>query len=71
MSKKIGVLLVGLIYLSIVFGVLAGCGIKGPLYIPEQRYPQAATTKPDSAPNLDQTNSGTKYMDKKPMQLNP
>jgi predicted small lipoprotein YifL len=35
-------------YLSIILGLfllaggLAGCGTKGPLYIPEQRYPQAA-----------------------------
>ena len=24
------------------YAVLAGCGTKGPLYIPEQRYPQSA-----------------------------
>ena len=35
-------------YLSMILGLLllasslAGCGTKGPLYIPEQRYPQGA-----------------------------
>ena len=30
---------------------LAGCGTKGPLYVPEQRYPQAATQPaPQAAP---------------------
>jgi predicted small lipoprotein YifL len=42
MSKKIGVLVMGFAYLSIACGMLAGCGTKGPLYIPEQRYPQGA-----------------------------
>jgi predicted small lipoprotein YifL len=26
--------------LCLAYAVLAGCGTKGPLYIPEQRYPQ-------------------------------
>ncbi len=32
--------------------VLSGCGTKGPLYIPEQRYPQKDSTKemPKTAP---------------------
>ena len=29
--------------LCFALSFLAGCGTKGPLYIPEQRYPQAAT----------------------------
>ena len=35
MTKTVHILLVCLAYLA-----LAGCGTKGPLYIPEQRYPQ-------------------------------
>ena len=53
MSKKIGVLMISLIYISMACSTLAGCGTKGPLYIPEQRYPQASTTKPDSPPKVD------------------
>ena len=30
------------ILLGVVCGMLTGCGTKGPLYIPEQRYPQQA-----------------------------
>ena len=37
MTKTVRILLVCLAYLA-----LAGCGTKGPLYIPEQRYPQGA-----------------------------
>jgi len=34
------------------FVVLSGCGTKGPLYIPEQRYPQKAQEEaPAKAPN--------------------
>ena len=29
-----------LLLLTFCYAVLAGCGTKGPLYIPEQRYPQ-------------------------------
>lgn len=53
MSKKTGVLLISLVYVSMACGALVGCGTKGPLYIPEQRYPQAVTTKPDSTPKVD------------------
>ena len=28
--------------LCLTSSILCGCGTKGPLYIPEQRYPQAA-----------------------------
>jgi predicted small lipoprotein YifL len=40
----------------LAYAVLAGCGTKGPLYIPEQRYPQkdseqeAQTTNPKNNP---------------------
>jgi predicted small lipoprotein YifL len=61
MSKKIGVLLMSVAYVSMACGLLAGCGTKGPLYIPEQRYPQASTTKPDNAPKAtDSTQPSTK-----------
>ena len=53
MSKKIGVSMISLVYVLMACGMLVGCGTKGPLYIPEQRYPQAATTKPDSLPKAD------------------
>lgn len=29
-----------LIFLCLFFSALSGCGTKGPLYIPEQEYPQ-------------------------------
>ena len=53
MLKKIGVLMIGLVYILMACGTLAGCGTKGPLYIPEQRYPQASTTKSDNPPKVD------------------
>ena len=37
--------------------MLVGCGTKGPLYIPEQRYPQAATAKPNSTSKVESTTS--------------
>ena len=47
-------------YLSIFFGLsllaccsLTACGTKGPLYIPEQRYPQADSNKPNNAPKAE------------------
>ena len=62
MSKKIGVLMIGLVYVLIACGTLTGCGTRGPLYIPEQRYPQAATTKPDNLPKADsKTNPNTQH----------
>ncbi len=33
-------LFIAMLYLTL--SILAGCGTKGPLYIPEQRYPQGA-----------------------------
>jgi predicted small lipoprotein YifL len=43
MLKNIPVLVIFISYLA-----LMGCGTKGPLYIPEQRYPQGAEN--NSAP---------------------
>lgn len=61
MSKKNGVLVIGLIYALMACGMLTACGTKGPLYIPEQRYPQAATSKPSSAPVVDRSTSDTQH----------
>ena len=58
MSKKYSVWLIGLVYISITCVSLTACGTKGPLYIPEQRYPQAATAKPNSATKVE-TNTGS------------
>ena len=53
MLKKLGVLVAGLVYILMSCVVLVGCGTKGPLYIPEQRYPQVAKTQQDSPPKAD------------------
>ena len=45
--------------LLIICGSLTGCGTKGPLYIPEQRYPQASSVKPNITPNVDKSGSDT------------
>lgn len=34
---------------------LIACGTKGPLYIPEQRYPQASSVKSNAIPIVDKT----------------
>ena len=36
--------------LCLAYTVLSGCGTKGPLYIPEQRYPQTTTQTPKVTP---------------------
>jgi len=36
--------------LCLAYTVLSGCGTKGPLYIPEQRYPQTTTQTPKVMP---------------------
>ncbi len=42
---------VSVVMLCLAYSALSGCGTKGPLYIPEQRYPQKATqTAPQAAP---------------------
>ena len=53
MSKKLGVLIINFVYILMACGTLVGCGTNGPLYIPEQRYPQASTTKSDNLPKVD------------------
>jgi predicted small lipoprotein YifL len=45
-------LLFSLVLLGLTYAGLAGCGTKGPLYIPEQRYPQPVA-KPAPAANTD------------------
>ena len=59
MSKKSGVMVISLAYWLMTCGMLVGCGTKGPLYIPEQRYPQAATVKPNSASKVETNTSGS------------
>ena len=34
---------ISVVMLCLAYSALAGCGTKGPLYIPEQRYPQEVT----------------------------
>jgi predicted small lipoprotein YifL len=54
MSKKSGVWLINFAYISMACGGLTACGTKGPLYIPEQRYPQTkekSTDKASQVPN--------------------
>ncbi len=47
--------------LFLLVASLAGCGTKGPLYIPEQRYPQAATQPaPQSTPVAPASQPATK-----------
>ena len=38
------------------YAVLAGCGTKGPLYIPEQRYPQPAQKEAPAKASQNNTN---------------
>ncbi len=68
MSKKLGVLVMGVAYMFVACGLLVGCGTKGPLYIPEQRYPQAASKKPNEPkiepkiePKTNQSGSDTQH----------
>ncbi len=44
--------IISVVMLCIAYAILAGCGTKGPLYIPEQRYPQKDSTQetPKTAP---------------------
>jgi predicted small lipoprotein YifL len=49
-------------FLTVIFiasyAILVGCGTTGPLYIPEQRYPQKAqeeAPKTSDAPSSEQT----------------
>ena len=45
--------------LAAIYSMLTACGTKGPLYIPEQRYPQASSVKPNITPNVDKSGSDT------------
>ena len=52
---------IGIVLLCLACSTLAGCGTKGPLYIPEQRYPQAATQPaPQAAPEAPASQPTTK-----------
>ena len=43
---------ISIVMLCLAYSALTGCGTKGPLYIPEQRYPQATTQPaPQAAPD--------------------
>lgn len=47
--------------ICLAYGALAGCGTKGPLYIPEQRYPQEVTQPaPQVAPEASAPQPATK-----------
>jgi predicted small lipoprotein YifL len=48
MSKSISKSTIATVLCCLTYTVLAGCGTKGPLYIPEQRYPQEADGQKDS-----------------------
>ena len=50
-----------IVMLCLAYSALAGCGTKGPLYIPEQRYPQKATQPaPQAAPEVPASQPATK-----------
>lgn len=44
--------MLSLVMLSLTYATLTACGTKGPLYIPEQRYPQNTQETPDPAPQI-------------------
>ena len=47
--------------LCLTSSILCSCGTKGPLYIPEQRYPQAATQPaPQAIPETPASQPATK-----------
>lgn len=48
--SKLNLFLFTSVFIGIASGMLSGCGTKGPLYIPEQRYPQEANA-PTNSPN--------------------
>jgi predicted small lipoprotein YifL len=45
MQKNTHWILIRLFLLVAICGALNGCGTKGPLYIPEQQYPQETPAK--------------------------
>lgn len=45
--------MLSLVMLSLAYAALTACGTKGPLYIPEQRYPQESTQEtPEPTPQI-------------------
>jgi predicted small lipoprotein YifL len=48
MLKNIRLFVAGAAYVFISCTALVGCGTKGPLYIPEQRYPQKPIPQDES-----------------------
>lgn len=48
MLKNIRLLAASVVYAMISCTALVGCGTKGPLYIPEQRYPQKPIPQDES-----------------------
>ena len=54
MLKNMRVLVV---YVLVGCSALAGCGTKGPLYIPEQRYPQEQVPQNEAPKVVPQTNN--------------
>ena len=52
MFKTVTILLAVVVYLA-----LAGCGTKGPLYIPEQRYPQKPIPQDEGKTTAPEANS--------------
>ena len=59
MSTKIVSLIVSVAYVLTACSMLTACGTKGPLYIPEQRYPQASSVKPATS-NVDKIGESTR-----------
>jgi predicted small lipoprotein YifL len=47
--------IVRIFFVFITYLTLVGCGTKGPLYIPEQRYPQGVEKDVDKGVNNDAT----------------
>jgi predicted small lipoprotein YifL len=41
-----------LVALALTYAFLCGCGTKGPLYIPEQRYPQGVPKAKPAEPTI-------------------
>ena len=52
---------ISIVILCLAYSALTGCGTKGPLYIPEQRYPQAPTKPaPQAVPKAPASQPTTK-----------
>ena len=55
MSKSISKSAITTLLCCLAYAALAGCGTKGPLYIPEQRYPQKVDGQKDSGQEAEAT----------------